>query len=90
MAPLDYPGPGRFLGQVGLFDLFQRLRTLLKQFQFLFRLVQILLLIQLSELLVMMGVKFSFRQLLRKTNLDDSRTKIQILEKKIQNKLVSK
>ena len=76
---------------MGQFDLFQRLRTLLKQFLFLFRLVQILLLIQLSELLVMMGVKFSFRQLLRKTNLDDSRTKIKIFRnKKFKIKLVSK
>ena len=63
----------------------------MKQFQFLFRLVQILLLIQLSELLAMMGVKFSFRQLLRKTNLDDSRTKIKIFRnKKFKIKLVSK
>ena len=67
---------------MGLFDfLFQKLRMLLKQFQFLFRLAQILLLIQLSELPVMLAVKFSFRRLLRKTNLDDLTTKIFYQEK---------
>ena len=67
---------------MGQFDfLFQKLRMLLKQFQFLFRLVQILLLIQLSELPVMLAVKFSFRRLLRKTNLDDLTTKIFYREK---------
>ena len=61
--------------------LFQKLRMLSKQFQFLFHLAQILLLIQLSELQVMLAVKFSFRRLLRKTNLDDLKTKIFYQEK---------
>ena len=72
-----------------LFDfLFQRLKMLLMLFQFLFRLVQIPLSIQLSEQPVMTVVTFSFRQLLQKTNLDDSMTKINY-QKKFQGSVLS-